>query len=259
MQINLYPCFENWKKYNNIYIISDTHFADEEMQYIRANYIGDEEQLKKINAKVTKNDCFVCLGDIGDTSYIQKIRAGYKVLIMGNHEKGASNYKRGTVPVYHNGFTKETYTAYIENICKKRAKEIFGKDYNSLTEEEKATAYNACYYFDSYYKQNVTYEDNNLFDEVYEGPLMINDRLLLSHEPVDMPEYIFNIHGHNHSGTKADEHHLNLCAELIDYTPICLSKFIKKGGLAKIPNIHRVTVETAVQRKKEKIAKNNKL
>ena len=250
MKITLYPCFENWKKYNNIYIISDTHFADEEMKYIRTNYISDEEQLKRINSKVTKNDCFICLGDIGDISYIQKIRAGYKVLIMGNHEKGASNYERASVPVYHNGFTEETHRAYIENICKKRAKVILGKDYDNLTDEEKGILYHDCYCFDNYHKENVTWEDNHLFNEVYDGPLMINDRLLLSHEPINVPEYMFNIHGHDHSGVKADEHHLNLCAELIDYTPISLSNFIKKGGLAKIPNIHRVTIDTATERKK---------
>lgn len=249
MKINLYPCFENWKKYNNIYIISDTHFADEEMKDIRTNYISDEEQLKRINSKVTKNDCFICLGDIGDTSYIEKIRAGYKVLIMGNHEKGASNYKRASVLVYHKGFTEETYRAYIENLCKKRAKLISGKDYDNLTEEEKGILYHTCYCFDNYHKEIVTWEDNHLFDEIYDGPVMINDRLILSHEPIDVPEYMFNIHGHDHSNAKADEHHLNLCAELIDYTPLCLSNFIKKGGLAKIPNIHRVTINTATERK----------
>lgn len=220
------------------------------MKYIRTNYISDEEQVKRINSKVTKNDCFICLGDIGDTSYIQKIRAGYKVLIMGNHEKGVSNYKRENVPVYHNGFTKETYTAYIQDMCKKRNKDFFGKDFDSLTDDEKASAYTAYHCFDNYSKRNVTFEDNHLFDEIYDGPLMINDRLILSHEPIDVPEYMFNIHGHDHSGSMFDEHHLNLCAELIDYTPISLSNFIKKGGLAKIPNIHRVTINTATERKK---------
>ena len=256
----LYEIFEKaWKKPGgNIYLYSDPHFNDPEMKYLRANYIGDDEQIKRINSKVTKNDCFICLGDCGDTSYIKKIKAGYKVLIMGNHEKGASNYKRGFESVYHNGFTKETYRAYIEAKCKKHYKEIFGKDYDNLTEDEKAEAYHTFSCFDSFYSNNKTLEDNKLFDEVYEGPLMINDRIILSHEPIPVPDYMFNIHGHTHSEIKVDDHHLNICAEHIDYTPVSLLNFIKKGGLSKIPNIHRVTVDDATERKKKRQLKNNK-
>lgn len=256
----LYETFEKaWKKPGgNIYLISDNHFADEEMKYIRANYIGDSEQIKRINSKVSKNDTFICLGDCGCIEYFKQLKAGYKVLIMGNHDRGASNYKRALEPVYHNGFTKETYKAYIEAKCKKHYKEIFGRDYDSLTEEEKAEAYHTFYCFDNHYKQNITLEDNRLFDEVYEGPLMINDRIILSHEPIPVPDYMFNIHGHAHSKIKADGHHLNVCAEHIDYTPISLLSFIKKGGLSKIPNIHRVTIDDATERKEKRKLKNNK-
>ena len=69
MNINLYPCFKHWlstegNKNNAIWFYSDPHFADTEMPYIRKNYIGDEEQVKRINSKVGKNDTIIFLGDI---------------------------------------------------------------------------------------------------------------------------------------------------------------------------------------------------
>lgn len=127
---HLYDCFSHWYRGGNIWLYSDPHFGDEEMKYIRKDYIGDDEQVRRINSKVWKNDTIIFLGDISDIEYIKKIR-GYKVLIMGNHDAGASNYERQC------GIGSD------------------GKLY-----------------------------DNRLFDEVYEGPLMINDKIILSHEPL---------------------------------------------------------------------------
>ena len=59
---------------------------------------------------------FVCLGDVGDASFVKQIRAGKKSLVLGNH------YKK--------------------------------KDYKRL------------------------------FDEIYDGPLLIAEKILLSHEPI---------------------------------------------------------------------------
>ena len=180
---------ERWWRGGSIWIYSDPHFNDEESKALRKNYVGDDEQVKRINSKVGRVDTIIFLGDLGDPEYIKKIR-GYKILIMGNHEKGASNYQ-------------------------------------------------------------------GLFNEVYEGPLMINDRLLLSHEPVNVPACIFNIHGHDHSYQVADENHLNLCAEHIDYTPVSFSELIKKGLLKNIESIHRETIDRATIKKKAKeMAKN---
>ena len=89
----LYPLFDHWFRGGNIWLYSDPHFSDDEMKYIRKDYIGDEEQVKRINSKVGKNDTIIILGDIGNTDWVKKIR-GYKVLIMGNHDSGKSNYQR---------------------------------------------------------------------------------------------------------------------------------------------------------------------
>ena len=96
MKVSLYPCFKHWTTFQNIWIYSDPHFSDEESQYFRRNYPGDEEQVKRINSKVGKRDMIIFLGDICNTEYIKQIK-GYKVLVMGNHDKGASNYIKNVV------------------------------------------------------------------------------------------------------------------------------------------------------------------
>lgn len=189
MNIKLYPCFEHWKKFNNIWLYSDPHFSDPEMRYLRHNYVGDDEQINRINSKVGKCDLLIILGDIGNISCVSKLR-GYKVLIKGNHDIGTSKYEK-TI-------------------------------------------------------------DANLFDEVYEGPVMINKKLLLSHEPIEMT-YALNIHGHDHGRQFGkDIYHINICAEHINYTPVSLKSIIKDGGLSDIESIHRQTINEATKRKEKR-------
>lgn len=186
---HLYNNFAHWYHGGTIYFYSDPHFNDDEMKYIRKNYIGDDEQVRAINKKVGKNDTIIFLGDIGDVDFIRKIR-GYKVLIMGNHDGGASNYIRTP-------------------------------DENSM--------------------------DNHLFDEVYEGPLCISEKIILSHEPMYIP-FMLNIHGHDHSNwTFQDSNHWNMCAENIGYTPVSIKEIIKSGRLKNIDSIHRVTIDKATK------------
>ena len=184
MYKHLYDCFAHWYHGGTIYFYSDPHFNDANVKAMRKNYIGDEEQVKRIRSKVGKNDTLIILGDVGDKEFLKKIR-GYKVLILGNHDAGASTYK----------------------------------DY---------------------------------VDEVYEGVLMISDKIILSHEPIDFP-YALNIHGHDHSGwSSKDDMHWNVCAEHIDYTPICLKQIIESGKLKKIQTIHRETIDEATEKKKKR-------
>ena len=155
------------------------------MKYLRKDYIGDEEQVARIRSKVGKNDTLIILGDVGDKEWLKKLR-GYKVLILGNHDAGATTYA-------------------------------------------------------------------DCVDEVYEGALMISDKIILSHEPIDFP-YALNIHGHDHSGwEKFNTPHLNMCAEHINYTPISLKQIVKSGILKNIVSIHRETIDTATERKKKKL------
>ena len=91
-----------------------------------------------------------------------------------------------------------------------------------------------------------------LFDEVYEGPLIIGEKLILSHEPVNIP-WAFNIHGHIHDiRHKNDKNHFNVCSDVINYTPINFNQWMKQGYLSKIITIHRDTINLATKRSKSK-------
>lgn len=215
----LYPCFDHWfKNGGTVFFYSDPHFNDDEMKYLRENYIGDEEQVKRINSKVGRNDTLVILGDIGDIEWVRKLR-GYKVLIMGNHDAGASNYKRISQPEqieWERHWDPHFYTIGPD---KYRGEYVHTK---KIIQEA---------------------QDNHLFDEVYQGTLQLSPKLMASHEPVDY-RYCVNIHGHDHSHWhKDDGTHINVCAENIDYYPMPLSQIIKSGILKNIPDIHRETID----------------
>jgi len=226
LKIKLYPCFNKWLEFNNIWLISDPHFNDPEMVHLRKNYISDEEQVKRINSKVGKKDLLICLGDCGDLSFVSQLKAGYKVLIKGNHDdKGDDFYKREIIETFTSEDLPEDFKHKLEILKTVRDTELQRE-------------------LRKYLKVN----DNHLFDEVYSGPVWINEKILLSHEPVDLP-YVFNIHGHDHSNWFDNGHHLNLCVEHIDYTPVSLIKLIKDGTFSKVDSIHRMTIDRATEKK----------
>ena len=181
----MYDLFnERWCK-QTIWLISDTHFGDEDLRAGIPNRISDDDLVKLINSKVGKKDTLIHLGDVGDIEFMKKIR-GYKILIMGNHDAGKTNYE-------------------------------------------------------------------GVFDEVYTGPLMVGEKLLLSHEPVDIP-WVFNIHGHDHYG-HASKNHLNCTIDAhkriygLDWEPINMNQIMKTGLLSKTESIHRITIDDATERK----------
>lgn len=222
----LYDNFKHWfhEGKGQVWFYSDPHFADEEMKYLRANYIGDEEQVKRINSKIGKWDTLVILGDIGDTEFVKKLR-GYKVLVMGNHDAGASNYKR---------------------VVQEKKIKVWSEYEPHFTRKGEYDWEGGYIYHEDIIQPAF---DNHLFDEVYEGALTIAEKLILSHEPIDFP-YALNIHGHDHSKWhQEDNMHWNMCAEHINYTPICLKHIIESGRLKTIPTIHRETIGKATERK----------
>lgn len=104
----------------------------------------------------------------------------------------------------------------------------------------------------SHYKK---VDNNNLFDEVYEGPVIVGEKLIFSHEPLNI-DWAFNIHGHIHDKHHTnDEFHFNVCCDVIDYTPLNLNQFVKSGVLKHIKTLHRNTIDTATKRKKNRIKK----
>ena len=180
----LYPIFQHWSEKGSVDLLSDTHFADSDCKLMDPDWISPEEQVSIINGLVKKNDTFICLGDVGSREFAAQIKAGHKVLILGNHDRK--------------------------------------KDYKDI------------------------------FDEIYDGPLFIAEKILLSHEPVSGLPWCLNIHGHDHSGIEDYAEgckHLNLAANVCGYTPVSLGKLIKDGILAGIDSIHRITIDKATARK----------
>ena len=236
----MYDLFnERWCK-QTIWLISDTHFGDKELRDGIPSRPSDEELVKIINSKVGKKDTIIHLGDVGDIEYIKKLR-GYKVLICGNHDLGATNYKRvyKQIPVSYK-FTKEEAFEYVKQKFPDYKATLLSEGFNGW----------------------VFGLDNQLFDEVYTGPLMVGEKLLLSHEPVEIP-WVFNIHGHDHYG-HASKNHLNCCVDAhkriygLDWEPINMNQIMKTGLLSKTESIHRLTIDTATERKIKREKKGKK-
>lgn len=221
---HLYGSFaERWDHGGNVWFYSDPHFADDEMKYIRKNYIGDEEQVRRINSKITDRDTLVILGDIGDKRWVKKLR-GYKVLVRGNHDGGDGNYIK---------------RSYFINVYNTKA------EADQALRDKLITGYIPLNHNEDYFG----YYNKGCFDEVYGGCLMISPKIILSHEPVDFP-YALNIHGHTHDLLyHHSDTHLNVCAEAIDYTPVCLKHIAESGILKNIPDIHRETIDNAANKK----------
>ena len=341
MKNYLYNIFEKWG--TNIFVYSDPHFGDLEsykFRFVKNTEIRDgkkyyqtfetiwedeqslecsmhefdEMQIKNINSIAGKASTLIILGDVGDLECVKKLRAKRKILIMGNHDKGASNYKRVVDDRYYitPEISSSSWSLLNENECHSKYLKYKEDVYNhfkhqyrdKITDEIHNVFSNelpGSYFLgevvlrkpgnanfknvneipnhildkvkenldfikkdDSYTKGKTEEEliieeaniiaekiDNHLFDEVYEGPLMINDKVILSHEPIfpTLP-FVYNVHGHVHNAEyKGDEHHLNCCAEAINYKPINLLKLFKTGKLKHIDSIHRMTINNAVVRK----------
>lgn len=91
---------------------------------------------------------------------------------------------------------------------------------------------------------NSSVKDKSFWTEIYDGPLFISPKIVLSHEPIYGLDWCMNIHGHDHDPNhKGDEHHLNVAANVIGYKPINLGREIKRGLLRNCDGIHRYTID----------------
>jgi calcineurin-like phosphoesterase family protein len=229
----IYDSFQHWgEKHQTVWIYSDPHFNDDELAGGIKGRPSAEEQVKRINAKCGRRDCLIVLGDVGDIDYVRQLRAEYKILVMGNHDAGASNYKRQVITrIYdQDKFTKE---------------EVLD-EMRMYFHNWKITINESCE-FHAPFKRWVATADNLLFDEVYEGALIVGEKLILTHEPVEIP-WLFNVHGHDHAGRKR-QNHLNVCSDVIGWEPVNFTSFLKSGFGSKIQTIHRETIDNATKRK----------
>lgn len=178
---SLYNCFKHWSKLGSVYIISDTHFGDEDCNLMDPNWPSPERQIEILKKYIHRNDTLIHLGDVGDPKYIDELKC-YKVLILGNHDQSVEKFRQH-------------------------------------------------------------------FDEVYSGPLVIGERLILSHEPLAINPIngkmtMFNIHGHVHQDqTPLKSYWLNVASDVCNYTPVSLGALIKNGLLSNVVDIHRQTID----------------
>ena len=228
----IYDAFQHWGE-QTVWIYSDPHFSDEDLEYGIKNRPSDEEQIRRINTKAGRKDTLIILGDVGNIECVRKLRAGRKVLICGNHDLGATRYKREVVKRV---FDKDIHPDKAE-IRSMMEQEFPG--WSIRIEED--------YDFHCPFNRWIAYADNMLFDEVYEGALIVGEKLILSHEPVEIP-WLYNIHGHDHAGKKR-KNHLNVCSDVIGYEPVNLTQKLKSGLMSAITTIHRATIDSATERK----------
>ena len=181
----LYKIFDHWHAEGTLFIFSDPHFGDSDLEMGIRNRPSPAEIVQRINAKCGRKDTLICLGDVGDVEYVKMLRAKRKILICGNHDAGHTNYERQVITQQ---FFKSQYT---KQQVLDLTKDLFPNCKYSIDESDEIV-------------WEIT-ADNMLFDEVYEGPLMIAEKIILSHEPiVNCPPWMFNIHGHVHTKSKND-------------------------------------------------------
>ena len=233
MVTGLYNIFNTLWGMQTIWLYSDPHFGETEEESGLANKPTDAEQVQRINSKVGRKDTIIFLGDIGDPSWLKGIR-GYKVLITGNHDTGISNYKRDR---FQRSFDADEWQK--DEVYLKMKQEY--PDYCVTVEK--------FYDFRRPYTKWVATMDNQLCDEVYNGPLIVGPKLILSHEPIEI-DGMFNIHGHVHSLALPTDRDLNICSMNINYIPINLNQLMKCGLTSKVDSIHRITIDNATARKK---------
>lgn len=224
---------ERWNG-QTVWIYSDTHFDDEELAAGTSGRLTSDEQVAAINAKVGRKDVFIHLGDVGNIEHVRKIR-GYKILIMGNHDAGRTNYER---KIIREKYDIDAYS--LDDVKKIAHYKHYG--WKATISEGYDISHPPFHYWE-------LVVDNQLFDEVYEGPLMIGEKLILSHEPLDC-SWAFNIHGHIHDKrAKTDDKHFNVCSDITGWEPINFNQFLKLGKTSKIQTIHRATIDKATARK----------
>ena len=79
---------------------------------------------------------------------------------------------------------------------------------------------------------------------------LYNNYNAITIKKLTLEDFCVNIHGHCH-GEKGIEkkNHINLASDTCGYTVFNLGVEVNRGLLSKIPNYHRITIDTATERK----------
>lgn len=78
---------------------------------------------------------------------------------------------------------------------------------------------------------------NTLFDEVYDYPIYISNRIVLSHFPCNVWKDQINIHGHLHGSVLNSSNHICASIHVAQYQPI--NNHIVNGCLGRLPKYNR--------------------
>lgn len=238
----IYDIFQQeWEKYSDCHLISDTHFDDKELYVGTKNIIraNSDDYVKLINSKAGKNSVLIHLGDVGSIEPVAKLNAAHKILVCGNHDIGYTKYRRQKC--------KEIFAA--DKYDKKQILAIMREKYPNC----QIRISDECYSFHSPFIFYEAIADNRLFDRVYQGPLIIGEKLILSHEPLGL-DWAFNIHGHVHSFSAENEKNcFNICPDATGhFEPIPLKQILEGGYMSKIETVHRSVINKATKRKKKR-------
>lgn len=229
-----------FSRVDDVFAVSDTHFGDQELRDGTPARMTDDEMVAAINKVCGKASALVHLGDVGDLSYVQKLRAKVKILVLGNHDGAAANYKRDrkVISLDRDKYSREEAIQYA---CDSYP----GYVITSIEEAWHPTL--------APFERWVIGLDNKLFDYVFEGPVFLGEKLVLSHEPIPMITYAMNLHGHIHAAKRPDGnlYHYNINWDVIKQ-PYHLSAALKKGLLSKITTLHRQTIDYATKRKEKR-------
>ena len=202
---SLYYPFKKWSENAAVWLYSDPHFGDFESYTFRGLITDktkeelDKFQVDRINKFVNKNDTIIFLGDIGDPTPLKKIK-GQKVLVTGNHDRGAAFYREYFDEVYTGCLTiSDRIILSHEPIegCPPFLFNIHGHDHNGT--DFKEYVFRDC-------------------DAVSSEKMAINALTAAK-------QYKLN--------------RFNVCAEWINYKPVALKDIINSGVLSNIPTIHR--------------------
>lgn len=94
----LYEPFRHWSDTGSVFIISDTHFNDDDCALMDPDWIAPEEHADILRKAIHKNDTVIHLGDIGDLSVWDAIwkpgKRPHEVLITGNHDVGVEELRK---------------------------------------------------------------------------------------------------------------------------------------------------------------------
>ena len=128
----LYKTFQRWSNGGAVWIISDTHFDDYDMLASKDfNWLSPYSIVTKINKYVQKQDTLIHLGDVGNPEYMQYVNGNFKILIMGNHDKGKTEMRKYFNEVYSGAlFIADKILLSHEPISLPFCVNIHGHDHN---------------------------------------------------------------------------------------------------------------------------------